>query len=130
VFDVTKGKKHYAPGGTYNIFAGKDASRAFITGEFGDEQVSDHVIDLPLSDLLSLKKWQNFYETDYKFKGKLIGRYYSNKGEKTDYLHKFEEKLNEAEGEKEKEDFKKDFPPCNVEWNAETGSRVWCTPRR
>lgn len=22
------------------------------------------------------------------------------------------------------------YPPCNVEWDAETGTRVWCSNRR
>ncbi|GAY37199.1 hypothetical protein CUMW_027220 [Citrus unshiu] len=34
VFDVTKGKSHYGVGGGYNHFAGRDASRAFVSGNF------------------------------------------------------------------------------------------------
>ncbi|PNY13911.1 neuferricin-like protein, partial [Trifolium pratense] len=34
VFDVTKGKTHYGLGGGYNHFAGRDASRAFVSGNF------------------------------------------------------------------------------------------------
>ncbi|KAL0924365.1 hypothetical protein M5K25_005182 [Dendrobium thyrsiflorum] len=34
VFDVTKGKSHYGPGGGYHHFAGRDASRAFASGNF------------------------------------------------------------------------------------------------
>ncbi|RZB70436.1 Membrane-associated progesterone-binding protein 4 [Glycine soja] len=34
VFDVTKGKSHYGSGGGYNHFAGRDASRAFVSGNF------------------------------------------------------------------------------------------------
>ncbi len=32
VFDVTKGKRFYAKGGSYAFFAGRDASRAYTTG--------------------------------------------------------------------------------------------------
>ncbi|KAJ0807086.1 putative cytochrome b5-like heme/steroid binding domain-containing protein [Helianthus annuus] len=34
VFDVTKGKSHYGKGGGYNHFSGRDASRAFVSGNF------------------------------------------------------------------------------------------------
>jgi cytochrome b involved in lipid metabolism len=34
VYDVSKGAKHYAPGGSYAFFTGIDGSRAFITGDF------------------------------------------------------------------------------------------------
>lgn len=34
VFDVTKGKKHYGKGGSYEFFTGKDASRSFVSGDF------------------------------------------------------------------------------------------------
>ena len=37
---------------------------------------------------------------------------------------KAEENENSVTKEKEK------FPPCNVEWTAEKGSRVWCSVRR
>lgn len=32
VFDVTKGRRHYGKDGGYSFFAGKDASRAYVTG--------------------------------------------------------------------------------------------------
>ncbi|KAK6921384.1 Cytochrome b5-like heme/steroid binding domain [Dillenia turbinata] len=37
VFDVTKGKSHYGVGGGYNHFSGRDASRAFVSGNFTGE---------------------------------------------------------------------------------------------
>lgn len=63
--------------------------------------------------------------------GKLIGKYYDSKGNPTDYnlqvmklFLKAEEKRNSEEEEKQR------FPPCNVEWSADKGSRVWCSVRR
>ena len=32
VFDVSAGRRHYGTGGDYAFFAGRDASRAFVTG--------------------------------------------------------------------------------------------------
>ena len=76
VFNVEKGKNHYGPGGSYHIFAGRDASRSFITGEFEDAKKGtlDHVLSLTPAELVSLKKWRDFYSTDYGFEGRLIGR--------------------------------------------------------
>lgn len=131
VFDVKKGKKHYGPGGTYHIFAGRDASRAFVTGEFTEDKASDEVLDLSLTDLLSLKQWVEFYEKDYVYKGKLVGRYFTATGAKTDYHRELEKKLMEAKAAKNnKEEDRRKFPPCNMEWSADKGSRVWCSSRR
>ncbi|KOB73978.1 putative cytochrome b5 domain containing 2, partial [Operophtera brumata] len=47
VFDVSKGAKYYAKGGSYHYFVGKDGSRALVTGDFTDESENkDNVIDL------------------------------------------------------------------------------------
>lgn len=131
VYDVGRGRKHYGPGGTYHVFAGRDSSRAFITGEFSEDKASDHVLDLELSDLLGLKQWQDFYEKDYEYVGKLVGRFFGPDGEKTKYYWDLEARVIEAQDFKENEEAsKKMFPPCNAEWSAEKGTRVWCTPRR
>lgn len=131
VYNVEKGKKHYGPGGPYHFFVGKDASRAFITGDFINENAQDDVLDLSPSELLSLRDWSKFYETEYEFKGKLHGKYYDENGKKTQYWYELNKKLNEAEkakkGEKDEELV---FPPCNVEWNADTGTKVWCSNKR
>lgn len=50
VYDVSKNRRTYGPGGSYHFFSGKDASRAYVTGcfkkhlthdlrEFDDEQI-------------------------------------------------------------------------------------------
>jgi predicted heme/steroid binding protein len=41
VFDVTAGKHTYGPGGSYSIFAGKHATRAFVTGCFAEDATND-----------------------------------------------------------------------------------------
>jgi len=41
VFDVTKSPKFYGPGGGYHIFAGRDATRAFVTGCFDSDATPD-----------------------------------------------------------------------------------------
>ena len=41
VFDVTAGRHTYGPGGSYSAFAGKDATRAFVTGCFAEDSTLD-----------------------------------------------------------------------------------------
>lgn len=41
VYDVSAGKRFYGPGGMYSFFAGRDASRAFVTGCFEEDLVGD-----------------------------------------------------------------------------------------
>ncbi|KAF1562185.1 UNVERIFIED_CONTAM: Neuferricin, partial [Eudyptes robustus] len=54
VYDVEKGRKHYSAGGGYHFFAGKDATRAFITGDFTPKGLIDDVTGLSDQELLSL----------------------------------------------------------------------------
>ncbi|EPS45150.1 hypothetical protein H072_859 [Dactylellina haptotyla CBS 200.50] len=41
IYDVTEGKSKYGPGGGYSFFAGRDASRAYITGDFKNDLTWD-----------------------------------------------------------------------------------------
>ncbi|ALC48923.1 CG12056 [Drosophila busckii] len=131
VFDVSKGIKHYGTGCSYNFFVGRDASASFVTGDFEnyDPETSDDVLTLKPSDLLELAKWQQFYEKEYTYKGKLIGRFYDEQGKSTSYHKKFLALVDQAETVKaQKDELRKKYPGCNIKWSEETGTRVWCTP--
>ncbi|XP_023302535.2 neuferricin homolog [Lucilia cuprina] len=130
VYDVSKGSKHYGPGCSYSYFAGRDASVSFITGEFETfvEEEADDVLTLKPSELLSLANWQKFYDSDYVYKGKLIGRFYDDNGEPTKYYHKYLALLEQAQDAKAAgEELRLKYPDCNIEWSKEKGSHVWCT---
>ncbi|KAJ8412356.1 hypothetical protein AAFF_G00126920 [Aldrovandia affinis] len=98
VFDVSKGLKHYGPGGGYHFFAGKDASRAFVTGDFSETGQTDDLSGLSPTQIVALFDWLDFYQKDYEPVGRLIGRYYSESGEATAALRQVEAML--AEGKK------------------------------
>lgn len=108
---------------------GRDASVSFISGDFENvTDTLDDVLSLEPREILSLKQWKEFYDKDYKLKGRLIGRFYDENGHKTEYHRKVEKQIEIAIENKRKEELKsQDFPPCNIEWNAATGTKVWCT---
>jgi len=62
VFDVGATSRHYGPGGDYSHFAGRDATRAFATGDF-DRDLTDEVGDLirDPDSVQSLEHWLSFY---------------------------------------------------------------------
>lgn len=55
IFDVSAGRNTYGPGGSYSVFAGRDATRAFVTGCFLEDRTADlrgaEEIYLPVEDL-------------------------------------------------------------------------------
>ncbi|CAH9072896.1 unnamed protein product [Cuscuta epithymum] len=127
VFDVTKGKSHYGVGGAYNHFAGRDASRAFVSGNFTGDGLTDSLLNLSSTEVKSIVEWRSFYFKTYIFVGNLYGRYYDSKGNPTKYLRGAEAKA--ARGaqllEKQKNEEEK-IPGCNSRWSQDEGSEVWC----
>ena len=130
VFDVSKAPNFYGPNGGYGFFAGKDASRAYVTGNFDAEGLIDDVSGLSSSDYIGLDEWISFYHTDYKYVGKLAGRYFNHDGTPTQDYRNLQQWMTEAkEDASQKETLKQIFPPCNSEWSADKGQRVWCTKK-
>ncbi|KAG7174676.1 Neuferricin-like [Homarus americanus] len=104
--------------------------RAFVSGDFTEAGLNDDVSGLTSADYIGLDDWVKFYDKDYKYVGKLIGRYYDEKGEPTSYYFDLQRWISESYSHRDSEDKeKKMFPPCNSEWSADSGSRVWCTKR-
>ncbi|XP_026183291.1 neuferricin isoform X1 [Mastacembelus armatus] len=130
VFDVHKGHKHYGPGGAYHFMAGKDASLAFITGDFTEKGLTDDVSSLSPLQVLALYDWLAFYQREYQSVGFLIGRFYSETGQPTQALLQVRASL--AEGRRIKTQSEAEsqrFPACNSEWSTTKGGRVWCSTK-
>ncbi|KAJ5493600.1 Cytochrome b5 [Penicillium fimorum] len=55
IFDVSANRMIYGPGGSYNFFAGRDATRAFVTGCFKEDLTADtrgvEIMFLPVEDV-------------------------------------------------------------------------------
>ena len=101
VFDVSSGKSHYGPGGSYHFFVGKDGSRAFVTGHFDNEHLIPNISDLPADKIFDLNNWFVFYRSKYPEIGKLTGHFFDEKGEPTANYLDFELKLKGCSFEKE-----------------------------
>lgn len=79
VFDVTSGKNFYGPGGPYENFAGRDASRGLASGSFDEDMLTKN-LNGPLDDLRdldddqkqALKDWEERFTEKYLVVGKLV----------------------------------------------------------
>ncbi|EDO47007.1 predicted protein, partial [Nematostella vectensis] len=101
VFDVTRGKDFYGPGGPYSNFAGHDASRGLATFSLGPEAIKDEYDDL--SDLNgmqqdSLREWEQQFDEKYDLVGRLL-----KPGEKHQQ-YETEEETEEEDGKGGKKD--------------------------
>ncbi|KAL2267108.1 hypothetical protein VTJ83DRAFT_4385 [Remersonia thermophila] len=79
VFDVTRGRNFYGPGGPYSNFAGRDASRGLACGSFDEEMLTkdldgplDTLEDLGPSEMEALGGWEERFEEKYLVVGRLV----------------------------------------------------------
>ncbi|CAK7245645.1 MAG: Dihydrodipicolinate synthase [Sporothrix thermara] len=79
VFDVSSGRNFYGPGGPYENFAGRDASRGLASHSFDEEMLTkdlDGPLD-PLDDMTpdmleALQGWEERFESKYLVVGRLV----------------------------------------------------------
>ncbi|ONK79154.1 uncharacterized protein A4U43_C01F3480 [Asparagus officinalis] len=125
VFDVSKGRSHYGPGGGYHHFAGRDASRAFVSGNFTGDGLTDSLLGLTSTEVNSIVDWRKFYHERYIFVGKLAGRYYDDQGNPTKYLKGAEAKAKRGAQLLEKQKIEEaKIPSCNSRWSDQDGGKV------
>jgi len=67
VYDVTEGRRIYGPGGGYHQFAGRDATRAYVTGCFKIHLTHD-IRGFDKEQQKALDKWRRFYANHKKYK--------------------------------------------------------------
>ncbi|OSD04112.1 progesterone binding protein [Trametes coccinea BRFM310] len=72
VFDVTRKADTYGKGKSYNIFAGKDASRALGMSSLKDEDAVSDYSTLSEGDMKTLNDWFDFFSKRYNIVGKVI----------------------------------------------------------
>uniref|UniRef100_A0A2M4A4S7 Putative membrane associated progesterone receptor n=1 Tax=Anopheles triannulatus TaxID=58253 RepID=A0A2M4A4S7_9DIPT len=74
VYDVTKGKRFYGPGGPYAAFGGRDASRGLATFKVtsSSEDQYDDLSDLNASEMETVREWEQQFKEKYIVVGKLL----------------------------------------------------------
>ncbi|CDH57957.1 cytochrome b5 [Lichtheimia corymbifera JMRC:FSU:9682] len=78
VYDVTRGRNFYGPGGPYANFAGHDASRGLAKNSFDLEMITDpsqpidKLEDLTPEEWDSLREWEQHFASKYLLVGKLV----------------------------------------------------------
>jgi predicted heme/steroid binding protein len=136
IYDVSAGSFYKAKGG-YEFFCGRDASRAFVSGNFTGDGLTDNLTGFTPEQFAGVYGWKVFYDdhNDYYFVGVLQGLYYTAEGERTAALDEVDEMV--ALSERNKQDKKDDqtrFKTCNSKWTQNTGTIVYCkndlVPRR
>lgn len=72
IFDVTRRADTYGPGGSYNILAGKDASRCLARSTLKPEDVGAECGDLSEKQRKVLDEWYVFFRKRYNIVGTLV----------------------------------------------------------
>jgi len=72
VFDVTRKADVYGPGKSYNLFAGKDGSRALGMSSLKPEDASSDYSTLDESERKVLEDWEGFFTKRYNIVGKVV----------------------------------------------------------
>ena len=128
-FDVSAGRTYYAGDGAYaTCFAGRDATRAFGTGDFSESGCVEDVRGMTLGELAGARHWRDFMRDKYRFVGVVAGgAFYDERGEETAVLREVREKLETYDREEARaKERVRMFPDCSSSWTAETGGFVWC----
>jgi membrane-associated progesterone receptor component len=73
VYDVTRSRDFYGPGGPYGMFAGKDCTRALAKVSFDPSDFSGDLEGLDREELDKLEEWIELFEGKYRRVGRLIG---------------------------------------------------------
>ncbi|XP_059486747.1 membrane-associated progesterone receptor component 1-like [Neocloeon triangulifer] len=96
VFDVTRGRRFYGPGGPYAAFGGRDASRGLATFQVGPgKDEYDDLSDLTPAEMESVREWEMQFTEKYTYVGRLL-----KPGEKpTDYSEEEEDPVEKPKDE-------------------------------
>ncbi|KAL4557992.1 hypothetical protein LXL04_036188 [Taraxacum kok-saghyz] len=72
IYDVSRSRMFYGPGGPYALFAGRDASRALALMSFESSDLTGNIEGLSASELEVLEDWEAKFEEKYVKVGQLV----------------------------------------------------------
>lgn len=72
VYDVTRGRAFYGPGGPYGMFAGRDCTRALAKMAFDEELFTADEAGLAQHEVDQLEDWIETFEGKYGSVGNLL----------------------------------------------------------
>lgn len=133
VYDVTKGRAYYGPGAGYAGFAGRDGTRAYVSGNFTKEGLIENIEDMKDQALFDIWEWKSFYDKEekYTWKGYVEGLYIDRDGKESPYYKTCKERVDLFKVKKlHQQDLKSGHPTCNSKWESGKGSKVWCDDNR
>ncbi|XP_071917559.1 membrane steroid-binding protein 2-like [Coffea arabica] len=72
IYDVSRSRMFYGPGGPYALFAGRDASRALALMSFDPKDLTGNIQGLSNSELETLQDWEYKFMEKYVKVGQLV----------------------------------------------------------
>ncbi|KAK9081754.1 hypothetical protein Syun_031200 [Stephania yunnanensis] len=72
VYDISRSRMFYGPGGPYSLFAGRDASRALALMSFDSKDLTGNLEGLRSSELEVLQDWEYKFMEKYAKVGQLV----------------------------------------------------------
>ncbi|KAL0453315.1 UNVERIFIED_CONTAM: Membrane steroid-binding protein 2 [Sesamum latifolium] len=74
IYDVSRSRMFYGPGGPYALFAGRDASRALALMSFDPKDLTGNIEGLSASELEVLQDWEYKFMEKYVKVGQLVSK--------------------------------------------------------
>ncbi|KAL3699914.1 hypothetical protein R1sor_017936 [Riccia sorocarpa] len=71
IYDVSRGRAFYGPGGMYALFAGKDASRALAKMSFEEKDLTGDIEGLSMYEMDALNDWEFRFMSKYPKVGQI-----------------------------------------------------------
>ena len=132
VYDVSAGAQFYGTGMEYAYFVGRDASKAFVTGNSSADLTDDLSAFERDDEFLAVAGWRSFYEKHevYTREGTLVGgAFYDEAGEPTPALAVALERAATARRAEQAAQARRraaGLPACSAEVAADGHRTRWC----